>query len=330
MGGDRVGSGPRSGESQRVRVHHPDGTPTAVDFLAYAAGGHGTNVDRADVAAGGREEILTGPGPGAVFGPQARGFAFDGAALAKLNYYAYGTLKFGVDLAGGDLDADGWAEIVTGAGPGAVFGPHVRGWNFDGGPLTAMARINFFAYATLRFGVDVASDSLDPDCPAEILTGAGPSGAFGAQVRGFDYDGGPLTAIGTVNFLAFPTGRMGVQVAAGDIDPDGIAELSAAHGPGPTLDNQIVGFSHRTGAIAAVPGFDVTPFSTLYGGRIGMGPAREERHDLLAGPGADPASDTSLAPFSWSGTALLPAGPPFELFPGLSHGSVASAGDLTP
>ena len=31
------------------------------------------------------------------------------------------------------MDGDALHEIISGAGPGAVFGPHVRGWNVDGG-----------------------------------------------------------------------------------------------------------------------------------------------------------------------------------------------------
>ena len=37
-------------------------------------------------------------------------------------------------------------EIITGAGPGAVFGPHVRGWNFDNISVTPLPGLSFFAW----------------------------------------------------------------------------------------------------------------------------------------------------------------------------------------
>ena len=62
-----------------------------------------------------------------------------------MSFLAYGTHRWGVNVACGDLDGDGIDEIVTGPGPGAVFGPHVRGWNYDGTALTAIPGVSFLA-----------------------------------------------------------------------------------------------------------------------------------------------------------------------------------------
>ncbi len=75
-------------------------------------------------------ELLTGAGPGAIYGPHVRGFTIDGEPVDGLNFLAYGTNKWGVNVAAGDLDGDGKDEIITGAGPGAVFGPHVRAFSY--------------------------------------------------------------------------------------------------------------------------------------------------------------------------------------------------------
>jgi hypothetical protein len=118
-----------------------------------------------------------------------RGWNSNGDSLSNVNFLAYGTHKYGVNVSTADIDGDGIDEILTGAGPGAVFGPHVRGWNVDGGAVTPFGDISYFAYGTLRWGVNVAGGDIDGDGLDEIITGAGPGTVFGPHVRGWDYDG---------------------------------------------------------------------------------------------------------------------------------------------
>ena len=171
-----------------------------------------------------------------------------------MNFFAYGTLKFGVLPAGGDLDADGYHELATGPGEGAVFGPHVRGFSFDGAALTPIARINFFAYQTLKFGVQVAAGDVEGDSFAELLTAPGPGRVFGPQVRGFDYDGGPVGPIARINFNAFGTSEYGAMVATSDVDNDLVAEIVCAPGPGPTssFPARFVGYDYDGGPLGAL------------------------------------------------------------------------------
>jgi fibronectin-binding autotransporter adhesin len=181
-------------------------------------------------------EIVTGAGPGAVFGPHVRGWNVDGGPAEPIpgtSYFAYGTLKWGVNVACGDLDGDGYDEIVTGAGPGAVFGPHVRGWNVDNAAAQPIQSVSFFAYGTLRYGVNVACGDIDGDGRDEILTGPGPSSRFGAHVRGWRYDGASVSPMPEVNFFAyyFAFTRYGVRLAAADIHGDGIDEIITIPGP---------------------------------------------------------------------------------------------------
>ena len=71
----------------------------------------------------GGDTILTGAGPGEIYGPHVRGFQLDGAPLPGLNFLAYGTSKYGVNVAAGDIDADGFDEVITGPGPRSRFRP---------------------------------------------------------------------------------------------------------------------------------------------------------------------------------------------------------------
>ena len=327
-----AGAGLGQPNPNRVRVFDGGGSPTTVDFNAYAAGGWGVNVAAGDLDGGASPEVLTGPGPGAVFGPQVRAFTRTGTAMGKVNFYAYGTLRFGVNAAGGPTDGDAYAEILSGAGPGAVFGPHVRGFDFDATAVSPIAKINFFAYGTLKYGVNVATGDLEGDGYAELVTGPGPGVVFGPQVRGFNQDGGPLTSIAKVNFVPpFAAAQYGANVATGDVDDDGFAEILATPGPGvgASFPSRFMGFDYDGAAVAAIAGFDVTPYATRYGGRLGSGDVGGgAAADLLAAPGRDPAATSDVRGYSYQGgtLALLPGS--FVAFSGSFYGANVAGADL--
>jgi hypothetical protein len=109
-----------------------------------------------------------------------------------------------VYVAAGDVNGDGYADIITGAGPGG--GPHVR--VFDGRNGTEV--MGFFAYATAFMGgVRVAAGDVNGDGRADVITGAGPGG--GPHVRVFD----GATGAGIGSFFAYPgTFTGGVYVAS--------------------------------------------------------------------------------------------------------------------
>ncbi len=201
---------------------------SAVNYFAYGTLKYGVNVACGDIDGDGMDEIITGAGPGAVFGPHVRGWNYDGGSqttsIPAVSFMAYGTPKWGANVACGDIDGDGIDEIITGPGPGAVYGPHVRGWNYDGGTLTSIPGVSYFAYGTLKYGVNVGAGDVDQDGIDEILTGAGPGNVFGAHVRGWNYDGGTLESISSINYFAWPYEgedrvRYGANVAVGNLVP---------------------------------------------------------------------------------------------------------------
>ncbi|MFN7976421.1 MAG: SBBP repeat-containing protein [Acidobacteriota bacterium] len=311
----------------RVRVFVSDGTATSTDFLAYGASAWGVNVAPGNVQAATNDQILTGPGPGATLGPQARSFLRDGTPISKINFYAYGTLRFGLNVAGASVDADTFEEILTGAGPGAVFGPHVRGWNFDNVAISSIAKISYFAYGTLKYGVNVGSANLDADAFDEVLTGAGSGAVFSSNVRGWNYDATTVSAIAKINFNAFTYQGFGVNVAGGDVDADGFGEIACAPGPGVTHPARFLGFDYDGASLTAIPGFDVT-IGTGYGGRVGLGDlSGDGSGDLVAGFGPDPAASSTVSPFLYTGSALVPL-LAIDPFPGAFHGVSPAAGNL--
>ena len=287
-----------------IRVFNRMAQATGTDFAAYLAGGYGANPSAGDINGAIYDEILTGPGPGPQFGPQLKAFDTSGILLNKVNFYAYGTLRFGVNPASAELEGDGFDEILSGAGPGAVFGPHVRGWNFDGSQIGPMGKINFYAYATLRFGVNVEDGDLDGDGFGELLTGPGPGAVFGAQVKGWNFDGAQLGPIAKVNFVPFST-SYGVHVAGADVEADGYDEIAVTKGAGPANANDFAGYDYDAASVSALQGFTVTPFQTLYGGRVALEDIMGTfTADLVTGAGPDPAAAATVHTYTYNGSTL--------------------------
>jgi hypothetical protein len=322
-----TGPGPGATNAPLVRTWDI-GTPPATQsqWAAYGTNQAGVNVGGADIVAGGGYEVLTGPGPGPVFGPQIRAFDRTGVPYAKVNYYAYGTLRYGAHGAGGEVDGDAHHEILTSPGPGAVFGPHIRGFNFDGGTLAAIGKISFFAYGTLRYGARVAGGDIDADSYAEIVTGAGAGGVFPPHVRAFDYDGGSVAAM-PVNFLAFGTGRFGACVAAGDTDGDGSAEIVAASGPDATRPADVAGFSY-TGTVGTA--FTFPAFSLQGGAEVACSDMDADGiSEVLAGAGWGTASAARVDAFRIGGATGTPiSGFAFDAYPTMAYGTKVAVMEL--
>jgi len=225
------------------------------------------NVAAGDLDADGFDEIITGAGPGAVFGPHVRAWDYDGTpgitAMPGVSYFAYGTPKWGVNVSCGDIDGDGYDEIVTGAGPGAVYGPHVRGWNVDGGTAAAIPGVSFLAYGTNKYGVNITCGDLDGDGIDEIVTAPGPSSVFGAHIRGWNYDGGSLTEMAGINFFAWPPSESlhGAWVFGGaDLDANGSDELVVGAGPDPAVEGLVK--VYRYDGAAVTQWFTLTAYSS--------------------------------------------------------------------
>ncbi len=142
-----------------------------------------------------------------------------GEAIQEFNAYSDSFLG-GVSIASSDVDGNGAAEIITGAGQGG--GPHVRIFTQNG-----ELKGQFFAYnSQFRGGVNVASCDIDKDGLDEIITGPGSGG--GPHVKIFNRKGELKS-----QFFAYSKSfNGGVNVACGDVDGDGENEIIAGAGLG--------------------------------------------------------------------------------------------------
>ncbi len=191
---------PDEGGGPRVRIFSGVGFGQMADFFGIedTAFRGGARAAVADLTGDGTGDLLVAAG----FGGGPRVAAFNGTSLGSAtpvklfgDFLAFeAALRNGVFITGGDLNGDGFAELITGGGPGG--GPRVRA--FDGRSLvlnnTQVDAANFFAgNSDNRGGVRVATKDLDADGRADILTGAGPTG--GSQVTA--YRGSTAEANGT-------------------------------------------------------------------------------------------------------------------------------------
>ena len=190
-------------------------------FFAYAPSfAGGVRVAVGDVNGDGRGDLVTAAGPGG--GPHVK--VFDGVTGGLLHSFFADdpSLSGGLFVAAGDVNGDGRADIITGAGPGG--GPHVK--VFDGRDLTVLR--SFLGYgAGFTGGVRVATGDVDGDGRADLVTG--PGAGAPPQVKVFDGQSGALVG----SFLAYDPGFAGgVFVAAGDVNRDGRADFITAPGSG--------------------------------------------------------------------------------------------------
>ena len=180
--GDEIITGAGAGGGPHVRVFKGDGTPLS-GFMAYSpAFPGGVRVATADVNGDGRDEIVTGAGPGG--GPHVRIFDFMGRSLGSFFAYAP-SFTGGVHLAGLPADTAATSRIpdwiVTGAGESG--GPHVRifdaigeqkGSFFAGRPSDKGGVRVAAGIFTPRANPDAAPEEEDPEPRPTVVTGGGP------------------------------------------------------------------------------------------------------------------------------------------------------------
>ncbi len=199
-----------------VRIFDQNGLSQQSGFYIYRSEFSGRNqIIVSDVDRDGQTETLVANSRNVVI--------YNAAGQAKNTFYPYGeNYNKGINISIGDLNGDGTIEIITGTENGG--GPHIRVFNDQG----KLINPGFFAYGEgYRGGVNVAVGDLNGDGINEIIAGAGVGG--GPHIRIFNKDGKLLSG----GWFAYDEKfRGGVNVAVGDINADGKAEIVSAPGRG--------------------------------------------------------------------------------------------------
>ena len=284
-----IATGAGSGGGPHVKVFDADSGAEVYSFFAYDSSFRGgVRVAVGDVNGDGVPDIVTTPGPGG--GPHVK--VFSGVDLSELaSYFAYDPgFRSGANVAVGDLDGDGVAEIVTGAAPGG--GSHVRSFHVARGGVQQLDGPlgSFFAFGPeFSGGVNVALGNYDGVGGDEIIVGAA---TLSPEVRVIGRDGAVLAA-----FLAFDVARVGITVAAGDVDGDGKADIVV--GPGDGGGPVVRTFRGGTGELMnSTAAFDenlrggisvATTASRTTDGRAAVivAPTEQARSVLVLDPGGD-------------------------------------------
>ena len=204
-------AGADNGGGSRIRIF--DGATNAIlaDFFTYEETFlGGVRVGAGDFNGDGTPDLIAGAG----FGGGPRVTVFDGKNIAAglggnstrlADFFAFEpTQRDGVYVTGGDVNADGLADLIVGAGPGG--GPRVT--VFDANQLIVNREpapiLNFFAFdPAWRTGVRVAAVDLNGDNNLDIVVGAGPG--QGDQVKTYitgTFDGTVFTPTQIDNFYA--------------------------------------------------------------------------------------------------------------------------------
>jgi len=158
--------------------------------------------------------LITGAGYGG--GPQVK--IFDKFGKEKYSFNAFSSsFKGGVNVAAGDLNKDGYDEIICSqASSGQAW---IKVYDKTGKKVLS----NFLGFPSgFKGGANIAAGDINGDKKDEIIVGAGYGG--GPQVRVFTRKGKAL-------FSSYPFAydfRGGVNVATGDVDNDSKDEIIAS------------------------------------------------------------------------------------------------------
>jgi fibronectin-binding autotransporter adhesin len=248
-GGVRVAVGDVNGDGvpDIITAAGPGGGPNVIvwdgrngsqlyNFFAYDI--HftgGVYVAAGDILGDGHADIICGADAGG--GPNVTVFSGKDGHILR-SFFAYDPrFTGGVRVAAGDVNGDGFADIICGAGPGG--GPNVTVFSGNDGSILR----SFFAYDPgFSAGIYVAAGDVNGDGKADVITGAGAGG--GPNVSVIDVSAMSIQVLSS--FFPYDPGftggvRVGAASRGSDTHPDVISVAGPGGGPDVRSFNGLTG-----------------------------------------------------------------------------------------
>ena len=228
----------QGGGGSRVQVYDGKTGGLLRDFSAYIGSfSGGAYVAAGDVNGDGYADIVTGANTGGA--PHVR--AFDGKTGGLIrDFFAYDTSYLGgITVAVGDVNNDGFADIVTAPKTGSTL---VQVFDSFYNPSTGFGRLQAFNAFTSSFsgGVFVAAGDLNGDGRADVIVGAGPTGGANVRAWASNVSGTKGSLISSFLVSGIETFTGGIRVATRDLNDDGCDDIILGMGPGGDTKNRVV------------------------------------------------------------------------------------------
>ena len=224
---------PASAGGPNIRVVDENGTQISSFFAYDESLRMGLEVEQADIDGDNVNEIIITPGVGVE--STIKAFEVDGTEIASTLAFNEG-FTGGVSLACGDFDGDGKDDITV--TPTSAGGPNVRTYSLNAAGNAFTLKDWFFAYdENFRGGINLSAGDITGDGLVDELVVA-PRGSGGPNVRVYQYNTNKAAFEVLDWVMAYQEEyHGGVQLATGDIDGDGGADVvvSPYLGGGPNI-----------------------------------------------------------------------------------------------
>lgn len=282
-----LGSGP--GGNSQVRLLNASTGQFVAGFAAFDPSFQGgVSVATGDVNGDGVTDVIVGASAGG--GPRI--MIIDGNRLGLLkgvnqiadpsaflqNFFVYDySFTGGVTVASGDVNGDGKADIIVGTGPGGgpnvkvISGAKINNIGPDGLPDSTALLASFFAFdEKFRGGVNVGTGDVNGDGYSDVIAAAAAGG--GSHVKSFNglkliQSGAFAPGVILASFYAFGASFLGgVNVAAGDLNGDGLADYIVGAGQGGGSHVKVISPLNLATPIASFYAFGST-----FGGGVDIG-----------------------------------------------------------